>query len=471
VKAPYQTRVRRISSPFNDATAIVLFTIVLAAIGSGVSTLDVLFLNSVVRFLLVLLGGLLTGSVVGLLGGLVVRFQKDNFILHITISLMMAYISFIAADQLHVSGVMSTMAAGIVVSLLTDNVILHDNHHSLEHFWEFFSFVANSFVFLLLGLTEAHSFIDSVELMKSLRLLLIAIPAVTLARAMVVYMILPVYNLFVKEDRISFAYQTILFWGGLRGAVPVALVLVIPTDFPGRDNIVHITLGYTLFTLLFQGTTVKGLMKRLKIKPDTSYFDYHKGVSYELTFPTEKLLDLDHSVSSLEEMVKSPEMSGIVKEEGTDYTSTFNFSRYLKHSQVAVSLKSTDKKSVITELVDLGVANGVISDRNRVLDAVLEREASMSTGFENGVAIPHAKCNDSDKIRLVIGISKSGIKFDSLDGKPAQIFFLVISPKTQVGPHIQLLAEIGRKMSNPDIREQLLAAEKSSDVISILKQK
>ncbi|MDA3875075.1 MAG: cation:proton antiporter, partial [Kiritimatiellae bacterium] len=139
-------------SIFNDATAIVLFTIVLATINSGVSTLDVLFLDSVVRFLLVMVGGLLTGTVVGVLGGMVVRAQKDNGILHITISLMMAYISFIAADQLHVSGVMSTMAAGIVVSLLTDNVIKHEDHHFLVNFWEFFSLVANSFVFILLGL-------------------------------------------------------------------------------------------------------------------------------------------------------------------------------------------------------------------------------------------------------------------------------------------------------------------------------
>jgi mannitol/fructose-specific phosphotransferase system IIA component (Ntr-type) len=101
----------------------------------------------------------------------------------------------------------------------------------------------------------------------------------------------------------------------------------------------------------------------------------------------------------------------------------------------------------------------------------LEREASMSTGFENGIAIPHAKCNDSDKIMLVVGISKPGIYFESLDGKPTKIFFLVISPKAEVGPHIQLLAAIGRKMSNPSIREKLIAAESPGDVIAVLKQK
>lgn len=528
-------------SIFNDATAIVLFTIVLSAISNGVNTIGALFLQSFASFLLVLLGGLLIGGLIGALGGLVVRTQKDNVILQIIVSLIMAYISFITADLLHVSGVMSTLSAGIIVSLLSSDKLKHENHYFMENFWNFFSFVVNSFVFLLLGLTEAHSFTDPKTLYKSLLLMLIVIPAVTGARAVAVYVFLPLYNRFVKnkENKISFPFQTVLFWGGLRGAVPVALVLAIPANFPSRDIIVHITFGYILFTLIVQGTTVKKLMNKLKIKPEKSYFDYHKGISYSLNFPKanllelvtaqvltsfknegffvsesesedegsyllnkgqkylaidaegvelkitaanqqdldygkqtlyETLLELDNSVSSLEEIVKSPELNKIVKKEKeSNFKSSLKLSKYLKPNLITVSLKSKDKTSIITELVDIAASEGVISDRDMVLQAVLEREASMSTGFEHGIAIPHAKCNASDNIIMVVGIKREGIDFDSLDSKPAKLFFLIISPKSHVGPHIQLLAEIGRKMNIPEMREKLVAAESSEKVIAILK--
>jgi len=527
-------------SIFNDATAIVLFTIIFAAIDSGVNTVGALVFDSLISFFVVLLGGLLIGAAVGALGGLFVRLQKDNALLQITVSLIMAYISFITADLLHVSGVMSTLAAGIVLSLLSNDVLKHENHYFMENFWNYFSFVANSFVFLLLGLTEAHSYERAGDFVQSLLLMLIAIPVVTFARAVVIYLLIPLYNLFAKGNRISFAYQTILFWGGLRGAVPVALVLAIPVDFPGRNTIIHITLGYILFTLLVQGTTIKGLMRKLKIEPEKSYFDYHPGISYSLTFPTvnllelvnsrlrtsfknegffvsehisdggksyllnrgqkylaldtgntdlkitaadeqdlaygrqalyETLLDLDTSVSSLQDLVKSPELNKIVTEETTDAKASFNLSKYLKKELIRVDLKSSSKESVIEELVDIAVNAGYITDKDMVFQAVLEREASMSTGFENGIAIPHAKCNASESIILVIGIKKDGVDFESLDEKPTKIFFLIISPKAQVGPHIQLLAGIGQKMNHAQIRERLTDAESPDEIIDILKQK
>jgi mannitol/fructose-specific phosphotransferase system IIA component (Ntr-type) len=126
---------------------------------------------------------------------------------------------------------------------------------------------------------------------------------------------------------------------------------------------------------------------------------------------------------------------------------------------------------VITELVDIAAAAGAISHRDDVLQAVFDREASMSTGFDNGVAIPHAKIDGPENIVLVIGIKKTGIEFESLDGKPARLFFLIISPKSQVGPHIQLLAEIARKMGNPEIREGIIEAGDASEIIARLKQR
>ncbi|MBN2657625.1 MAG: cation:proton antiporter [Spirochaetales bacterium] len=527
-------------SIFNDATAIVLFSIILSALNSGISTVGTLVFNSVISFLIVLLGGLLIGSAVGLIGGFIVRLQRNNVPLQITVSLIMAYISFITADLLHVSGVMSTLAAGIVVSLLSNDVLKHENHYFMENFWDYFSFVANSFVFLLLGLTEAQNFSDSSGLITSLKLMLLVIPAVTVARAAVIYLIIPLYNRFERGIKISPAFQAILFWGGLRGAVPVALVLAIPAGFPGKDVIVHITLGYILFTLLVQGTTVKKLMDKLNVKAEKSYFDYHKGVSYKVKFPTvrlvelvasqvigsfkdegffvtdsetqpgrsflmsrgqkylgvdlkgsvmkvsasnqddlaygrqtvyETLVELDNSVSSLEELVKSPEMREIVKEDAADFKTTLNIAKYLRKDLITLDLKSREKNAVIKELVDLVADAGAIENREMVLEAVLEREASMSTGFENGIAIPHAKCDASDNIVMAVGIDREGIDFDSLDKKPTRLFFLIISPKSHVGPHIQLLAEIGRKMNNPELREKIMNADNSDTVFQLLGQK
>lgn len=523
-------------SIFNDATAIVMFTIVLSSITNKVSSQGSTFFNSFLDFLIVLLGGILIGVLIGILGGLIVRIHRSNNILQVTISLIMAYISFITADKLHVSGVMSTLAAGIVVSLLSNDVIKHENHYYQENFWHYFSFVANSFVFLLLGITEANSFENPEVFFKSLKILLIVIPTVTLARAIIVFVLIPLYNLIDKKNRISFPYQTVLFWGGLRGAVPVALVLAIPADLPGKDLIVHLTLGYIMFTLLVQGTTVKAMMKKLNIQADKSYFDYHKGVSYSLTYPSiqlldlvttqilstfkdegfyvtenkdsyqlsrgqkylvidttgsdmkitaadnqdlaygkqtiyETLLELDNSVSTLQHLVKSPLISDIVKEDesNTDYKSKFNISKFLNKDLINITIQGNDKLSIITELIDIAVEKGYIKDRQLVLDAVLEREKSMTTGIGGGIAIPHAKCNDSENIVLVVGIKKEGVDFDSLDSKPTKLFFLIISPKQLIGPHIQLLAEIGRKCNNSELKEKLINSLSAEEFISISK--
>lgn len=527
-------------SIFNDATAIVLFSIVLSAINSGINKVGTLFFNSVLSFLIVLLGGLFIGSIVGILGGLAVRTQRDNVPFQITISLIMAYISFITADLLHVSGVMSTLAAGIVFSLLSNDVLKHENHYFLEHFWNYFSFVANSFVFLLLGLTESHSFINPEGLYNSFLLLLLVIPVVTIARAAVIYLIIPLYNKIEKKQKISMSFQAILFWGGLRGAVPIALVLAIPQDFPQRQIIIHITLGYILFTLLVQGTTIKKIMDKLNIKAEKSYFDYHKGLCYKMNFPKtrlvdlvldqviesfkkegffitesetspgssflmsrgqkylaldingkqmkitaadsvdlnygkqtvyETLLELNNSVSSLEQLIKSKDMKEIVQEKPSATKASMNISKYLKKELITLDLKSSDKKALIEEMIDMTAERGAIKDRDLVLKAVLEREATMSTGFENGIAIPHAKCNASDNIVMAVGIDRKGIDFDSLDHKPTRIFFLIISPKSQVGPHIQLLAEIGRKMNNQEMREKIINASSPDQVFEILKSR
>ena len=230
-------------SIFNDATAIVLFTIVMAtAVHPGSSNVNLL--RASWNFAEVLLGGVIVGAIIGAAGSLINGFIKNDIILQITVSLIMAYLSFIASGYIfHFSGVMATLAAGIMMSASIEKTFKRSNIETIGHFWEYFSFIANSIVFLLLGLTEFHILKRNVT-SNELVMILYVIPVVLIARIIVIYTLIPLYNLVnrkKKKKQISSGFQAVLFWGGLRGAVPVALVLAIPQTFPHRNLIVHFT--------------------------------------------------------------------------------------------------------------------------------------------------------------------------------------------------------------------------------------
>jgi len=120
-----------------------------------------------------------------------------------------------------------------------------------------------------------------------------------------------------------------------------------------------------------------------------------------------------------------------------------------------VPVESRDKEAVISELVDLLDAKGLLSDRGSVLEAVLTRERTQSTGTGAGIAIPHGKCNAVKELVIAIGIAHDPIEFNSIDGKPVTILILLVSPADQTGPHIQALATISRLMLNDELRQKL----------------
>jgi fructose-specific phosphotransferase system IIA component len=136
---------------------------------------------------------------------------------------------------------------------------------------------------------------------------------------------------------------------------------------------------------------------------------------------------------------------------------------------VKVPVESQEKEAVITELVDLLNANGLLLDRDVALEAVLTREQVQSTGTGAGIAIPHAKSNVFKELVMAIGIAREPIEFGSVDGKPVTILFLLISPANQTGPHIQALACISRLMLNERFRgnlENVTSAEEVYDLLS-----
>ena len=122
-------------------------------------------------------------------------------------------------------------------------------------------------------------------------------------------------------------------------------------------------------------------------------------------------------------------------------------------SAIKVPVENRDKEVVITELVDLLDANGLLLDRDEALEAVITRERTQSTGTGAGIVIPHGKYNAIKELVMAIGIAHEPIDFNSIDGKPVTIFILLVSPADQTGPHIQALATISRLMLNEEFRQ------------------
>jgi len=143
----------------------------------------------------------------------------------------------------------------------------------------------------------------------------------------------------------------------------------------------------------------------------------------------------------------------------------------LQPSCVKAPLQGEDKKSVITELVDLLNDNGLLLDRDVVLEAVLVREQTKSTGIGSGIAIPHGKCKAVKELVMAIGIAGEPIDFESIDGNPVTIIILLVSPADQTGPHIQALARISRLMLDEPFKQALEKATSAEKVYELISSK
>jgi mannitol/fructose-specific phosphotransferase system IIA component (Ntr-type) len=145
-----------------------------------------------------------------------------------------------------------------------------------------------------------------------------------------------------------------------------------------------------------------------------------------------------------------------------------NLKKVLSPDSVWVDLKADTKQGIIEEMIDRLVASGKIKDRDAVLAALIEREEKMSTGMQNGVAIPHGKTDAVNSLVAAIGLNKAGVNFNSIDGSPCTIFIMTISPLKRRGPHMQFLAEVSRLISQPAEREKLLACKTHNEIHELL---
>jgi CPA1 family monovalent cation:H+ antiporter len=253
-------------SLFNDGTAIVISRLVLAIALTG----EFSILDGIVDFVRVVAGGLAIGVVLGYAAAWLIA-RVDDHLIEITLTTVLAFGSYLVAESLHFSGVLAVVAAGLLNGNLGLQGMSPTTRIILNHFWEYVAFLANSLVFLLIGLD-----IYLPQLANAWQPIVAAIGAVLFARIVVIYGLGWLASRF--SEPIPGSYQHVLAWGGLRGAISLALALSLPFSLgENRSLLLAMTFGVVLFTLFVQGTTISFVLKKLGIAKTTTQME----VEYE----------------------------------------------------------------------------------------------------------------------------------------------------------------------------------------------
>jgi CPA1 family monovalent cation:H+ antiporter len=292
-------------SLLNDGVAVVLFVVVTGVYGLGAAgnamPEDVSLLGYGLETLLRMGGGgLLVGAAMGGAFTVLTR-QIDDHLIETTLSVLLAYGSFLAAEQLHCSGVLSTVFAGIIAGAYGTRWGMSAlTHNAVEDFWEFAAFLANSFIFLLVGLE-----LEPWRLWHDGLAIVVAFVAVALGRAVAVYLGVPV------ADRMAMplptAWRHVMMWGGLRGSLSMVLVLTLPAGFTGRTLLVTMVFGVVGLSLFIQGLTMGPLLERLgllKGKHRHDAYERARTTSIMTRRALEELSELEHD-GLVEEQVAS----------------------------------------------------------------------------------------------------------------------------------------------------------------------
>ncbi len=255
-------------SLLNDGVAAVIFALVLAwAEAGGGAPPGTLHMSGALIFSAG--GGIAVGVAIGGLAILAAGRTADHLV-ETALTVVAAYGAFLLAEHLHMSGVLGTVAAGLVMGNVgvkghgTNAVISPRGQDFVIEFWEFAAFIANSFVFLLIGLTAARVARHSIDLAT----LAIAVCLVLLGRALTIYPICAAFRW--SRWAVPLGAQHVLWWGGLRGALALALALALPRGFAGRDAIVLASFGVVAFSIVVQGLTMPALLRMLGFKKDSS---------------------------------------------------------------------------------------------------------------------------------------------------------------------------------------------------------
>lgn len=247
-------------SLMNDGVAAVGFAVLVTiAAGEKASVTSV-----VPEFLWTLFGGVGVGGAIALVTILIAGRTEDHFV-EITLTTIAAFGSFLVAEDVHASGILAALAAGLLIGNLGPLGAVSDKGRiHVLYFWEYAAFLANSFVFLMIGLSETSIPVSVLGWVGAT----IAILLVLAGRLITVY---PLAAAFSRSAlRIPASYQHILFWGGLRGALALALALTIPETVPERVTIIVTAFVVVAFSIFVQGLSMPWLVKKLGVRADHS---------------------------------------------------------------------------------------------------------------------------------------------------------------------------------------------------------
>jgi Na+:H+ antiporter len=253
-------------SLFNDATAAVGFGAVLAFVSGQNISIQTTLLNGAWS----IFGGLLIGAICAGIA-LWLTSTTDDHLVELALSTVLAYGSFLIAEDFHASGVLSTLTAGILIGNFGLPTAYSDKGRTfIMDFWEFSAFIANSIIFFLIGVREANQ-----NFLNAVSIVLIAILVVTLGRVLAIY---PLSIVFSRSKlKIEKNHQHILFWGGLRGALALALALGLPENVQHREQIITAAFGVVAFSIFVQGLTMTPFLRGLQVLPSTSTHEKPKG--------------------------------------------------------------------------------------------------------------------------------------------------------------------------------------------------
>jgi CPA1 family monovalent cation:H+ antiporter len=239
-------------SLLNDGTAIVMFGLMITAASHGGYDLR----QSVTQFLTVAGGGVVVGLIFGMSISQFIK-RIDEPLVETALTTALAFGSYLLAENLHVSGVLAVVTAGVISGNTSQQNMSASTRLVVYNFWEYAAFIANSFVFLLIGLT-----IELNLLLENWQAIAWAILAALVAR------VVGTYGFSMFEREISASWKHVLFWGGLRGAITLALALSLPEEgifIAERGRLQAMAFGVVLFTLLVQGISMDWLIKKLKL--------------------------------------------------------------------------------------------------------------------------------------------------------------------------------------------------------------
>jgi len=254
-------------SLLNDGTGVVIFTLVLGVATGGSFTLA----GAVLEFVKVAGMGALIGGVVGYTLSQLIR-RIDDATVEITLTVIAAYGSFVAAEHFHYSGVIATVVSGMVCGNWAAHVGMSPTTRvAVESFWEYLAFALNSVVFLLIGLE-----VQLGSLLASWKPILVGFVAVVAGRTLVVFAVSALLR--PTSERVPWSWSAVLTWSGLRGAISMVLALSLPADFPYRELLINMTFGVVVLSIIVQGLSMAPVLRRLGV---TGLLDVYQG-KYEL---------------------------------------------------------------------------------------------------------------------------------------------------------------------------------------------